>query len=56
MHLNSNFICKDTILKEYRLVAMESFSIELEEAIAHKCTKQSCFQNVGEKAASSNSV
>lgn len=43
-------------LKEYRLVAMESFSIDLEEAIAHKCTKQSCFQNVGEKAASSNSV
>ena len=43
-------------LKEYRLVAMESFSIELKEAIAHKCTKQSCFQNVGGKAASSNGV
>ena len=35
---------------------MESFSIELKEAIAHKCTKQSCFQNVGGKAASSNGV
>ena len=56
MHLNSNFICKDTILKEYPLVTMESFSIELEEAMAHKCTKQSCFQNVGGKATSSNRV
>ena len=27
---------------------MESFSIELIEVIAHKCSKKRCFRNIGE--------
>ena len=34
-------------LKESRVVAMESFSIELIEAIVHKCSKKRCFRNTG---------
>ena len=34
-------------LKESGVVAMESFSIELIEVIAQKCSKKRCFQNIG---------
>ena len=34
-------------LKESWVVAMESFSIELIEAIVHKCSKKRCFRNIG---------
>ena len=44
MHLISNFTCKDIqSLKESRVVAMESFSIELKEAFVHKCSKEKRF-------------
>ena len=33
-------------LKESQVVAMESFSIELKEALAHKCSKKRCFKNI----------
>ena len=33
-------------LKESGVVAMESFSIELIEVIAQKCSKKRCFQNI----------
>ena len=34
-------------LKESQEVAMKSFSIELIEAIVHKCFKKRCFRNIG---------
>ena len=51
----SKFVCiwlltlhaRIQFLKESRVVAMESFSIELIEAIVHKCSKKRFFQNIG---------
>ena len=34
-------------LKKSRVIAMESFSTELLEAIIHKCSRKRCFQNIG---------
>ena len=49
--LSSKFVCMSFLilhariqfLKESRVVAIESFSIELKETIAHKCSKKQVF-------------
>ena len=44
MHLIVNFTCNDTILSKSLVVAVQSFSIELIEAIVHKYSKKGVFE------------
>ena len=53
--LFSKFVCiwllilqaRIQFLKESRVVAMESCSIQLIEVIVHNCSKKRCFRNIG---------
>ena len=54
--LFSKFVCISLLilhariefLEESRVVAIESFSIELIEVIVHRCSKKRCFRNIEE--------